>query len=1051
MRILAIAGLLFLFSATAHGQWEVDFADRNFFQMRSALVNYYDSLAAAGDSSAFHEGGPYSRFMRWSAFWSLRLKEHSNFPDYFNAESLARSEMQNRSAGNTDPWYEIGPKDKPGLGVTSIGQGSQPGIGPIHFLSFSDADSDKMLCGSNIGGIWYTANGGLQWNNGGSDGGAWKRTGCRNAQFKVGDASTWYAANSGYFFYSGAILRGNNYGAQWEVIADHSDFPAGGVWTSVNKLVTDHENPDVLYAATEHRLWRTTNVNYPDPDWSEVIIPIPPDISTDPVFGVGSAYVFNDVRGVYDLEVDPLNSDNLYATVRFEGEASATDKVKFWRLMRSQDGGSTWTEMPNQPTHPFFDIPITVWIDGVATSGVEHRNANFMTIENTNANADWLYVFYDLNGSVDELHKVSSASLGTWEPPLRTDIKGTYGGGNGFGVDQFNGEDVYIEHSASLGRYATYVNGSWTNYNSTGNYLQYHVDVEDFVGDPENEGVVWMANHGGIHRSDDGGANWEWRGSGLAVAEVYRMANSYSEPDRLITGLFHDASVLTEGEYGPMWEPEWRQLGGGDGQQPLIEHDEGSRVYWSSQGASWNKSSNYGSSPQNMSAWNCACLAWETAAALDNGLPNAIYLPGWSVVGFGGCQNGSPCHAVNTPAEIKRSFDRGATWEVISDFSSVLGPGRKGVWRMYSSPYDANDLLVHFPDGQRVFRTRMARGIADNVQASWREIYVPRTDRFIADIDFDPTNQDVLYFAYSSEVMDDDVADGSGMLFKVTYVDPSDPMSANSVDLSAPGGGAAALPNTGVGSEAVVLERGSNGGIYIGTDLGVFYSNNDFLSNGTGWQLLGENLPRSSCAGLEISYKANRLRAGMSGRGVWEHDLWCPQEPPLAESGTYAASAFLETMSTITSTAIVPPGLNIAYRGGEEVHMLPGFHASEGGLFHAFIHPCDQVGNSFKSMLGGDAPTEREDSTDKLLDQSQITVQPNPNKGSFSVKLPNASLPAKELRLLSAQGRTVHVNWNPSTASLEVTVGDHTPAGIYILEVILSDGSLCNTKMVIQP
>ena len=254
MKTLALAGLLFWSIGTARGQWEVEFAGHDFFQMRSALKSYFDSLATAGDSSAFHEGGPYSQFKRWSEFWSLRLKEHTNFPDYFNAESLARGEMQNRSAGNTDSWYEIGPKDKPDLGVNSIGQGSQPGIGPIHFISFSDVDADKMLCGSNNGGLWYTDNAGIQWNNGGSDGGTWKRTGCRYAQFKVGDASTWYAANSGYFFYSGAILRGTNYGAGWQVIADQSDFPAGGVWTKVNKLVTDHSNPDLLYAATEHLL-----------------------------------------------------------------------------------------------------------------------------------------------------------------------------------------------------------------------------------------------------------------------------------------------------------------------------------------------------------------------------------------------------------------------------------------------------------------------------------------------------------------------------------------------------------------------------------------------------------------------------------------------------------------------------------------------------------------------------------------------------------------------------------------------------------------------------
>lgn len=1013
-------------------QWAIDFQGRDFFQLRDSFRNYYDSLATAGDTSAFHEGGPYSRFRRWDEFWSLRLKAGTNFRDYFNAEAVARAAMQSRSAGNMDPWYEIGPKDKPTLGQNNIGQGSQPGIGPIHFISFSDVDADKMLCGSGIGGLWYSDNEGMQWVNGGSDGGTWKRTGCRSAVFKVGDASTWYAANSGYFFYSGAILRGTNYGATWEVIADQSDFPAGGVWTKVNMIATVHNDPNVLYAATEHRLWRTTNVNDPDPTWSEVYIPVPPSVTGHPTYGTAGGYVYNDVRNVYDFEVDPIHATNLYATVRFDGENSAQQKVQFWRLMRSQDGGGTWTEMPNQPLHPFYQV-----------AGGMVCNANHITIEVTKANADWLYVFYDLDGSADELIKVSSASFGVWDNPLKSDLKMIYGAGNGFGVDQVNGEDVYIENSISIGRYSAYVDGGWTNYSSTGNYLQYHVDVEDFVGDPDEEDVVWMANHGGVHRSADGGATWEWRGSGLAVSQVYRMANSYSEPDRLITGLFHDASLLTQGTYGPAWEPQWWQLGGGDGQKPLIDHDEGNWIYWSSQSSSWRKSGNYGSTSQYMSAWSCAGVEWETAGVMDHGTPNAIYLPGWP------SQYPNPCSYANVPAEIKRSIDRGTSWEVISNFLPMLGTGRKIVWRIYSSSYDANELLVHFPDGQRVFLTRMARGPAAAVQTSWQEVYVPRTDRFIADIDFDPEDPDVLYFAYSSEVMDDHVTDGSGMLFKVRYNDPADLLNVTVQDLSAPLGGDA-LPNTGVGSDAVVLERGSNGGIYIGTDLGVFYTNNELLANGTGWHLLGENLPHVSCRGLEINYKANRLRAGTEGRGVWEHDLWCPSETDRVESGTYTVNAFKEALNDISSTALVSSGKDVSYRAGNEVHLLPGFHANNGSHFHAFIHPCDKAGNSFKALpISGDQPPE-EGVRIRSDQRAALEVHPNPNQGRFTLHLPEETAAVENMTLWNAQGKQFPVHPRGSGPIISITVDD-IPNGLYLLRVQLVDGTVLHTKLIIQP
>ncbi|MFZ1693394.1 MAG: 3-coathanger stack domain-containing protein [Flavobacteriales bacterium] len=1031
----------------SNAQFDIDFEGKAFFQLSAALQNHYDSLAASGDSSAFHEGGPYSKYRRWREYWSLRLRTGTNFSDYFSAEAFAIADRQSRAAGNTDPWHEIGPKDKPSLGQTTIGQGSQPGIGPIHFISFSDVDANKMLCGSVIGGLWYTDNQGLQWSNGGSDGGTWARTGCRDGLFKVGDPSTWYAANSGYFFHSGAILRGTNYGANWEVIADQADFAnGGGVWTKVNKLATNHEDPDVLYVATEHRLWRTDNANDPNPTWYEVAIPLPSSVSAHPIYGTNSGYYYHDGRNVYDFEVDPLNGANLYATVRFDGELTGpSQQVHFWRLMRSQDGGATWSEMPNQPLHPFNASTITVWIDGQAVQGVRMSNSNLMTIETTKANADWLYVFYDLaTPAQDALFKISSVTSGNWEPPLRTTLIMTYGGGNGFGVDQHNGTDVYLDHNQSIGRYATYINGIWTNYSSAGNYLQYHVDVEDFVGDPEVEGVVWMANHGGIHRSSDFGATWEWRGRGLAVAEVYRMKNSHSEPDRLITGLFHDASVLTVGSYEPGWEPEWFQLGGADGQQPMIEHDEGNWVYWSSQSSSWRKSGDYGVSASSISAWSCASLEWETMAAMDHGNPNAIYFPGWP------SQSPNPCNAANVPAEIKRSFNRGVSWEIISDFQSIMGLGRMGVWRLYSSPYDPNDLLVHFPNGQRVFRTRMARGNAAAVRQSWSEIHVPRIDRFISDIDFDPTDSDVLYFAYSSEVMQEDVPAGSGMVFKVIYNDPANPLNASVVDLTAFGSTSNPLPNTGIGSEAMALERGSNGGIYVATDLGVYFTNNEFLGNGTGWQLLGANLPHRSCAGLEISYKANKIRAGMSGRGVWEHDLWCPSEPDWNESGTYTADAFKEAINDITSTAIVPAGLDVTYRAGNQVRLLPGFHAQQGSDFHAFIHPCDRAGNSFKSSPSVGYPLVK-DNIARLKQDVILHVVPNPNMGAFLVHLPDDSAAAKEIQLLSTQGRRIPFNWRQSSSVLEVSLEAHTPAGMYLVQVVLKDGTTHHSKFILEP
>ncbi|MBK9699286.1 MAG: hypothetical protein IPO79_04185 [Flavobacteriales bacterium] len=484
----------------AQAQIPVDYAGKDFFPLRAQLSHHYDSLMATGDSSDFHEGGNYVTFKKWEDFWTVRLKDGDTFEEYYSAYQTSLQAMRSAaSTNNTGDWYEVGPTDRPSLGLTSIGQGSQPGIGPIHFITTNPNDPDVMLCGSTIGGLYYTADAGLNWSNAGSDK-QWDRSGCRHAVFKTGttNTDTWYAASAGYIFWSGGIHRTSDNGVSWERIADQADFASnGGIWTEIFKLVPDPNDPDVLYAATSHTLWRTSNVNDINPTWLEVPIPVPPSVLNHSTYGT---YPFTDGRHIHDLEMHPTNSGILYAAVRYQATNSVNDQVRFWRLMRTLDDGATWTEMPNQPMHPF--------VPGDPNGNREYllwdRNANNLTIEVSQApgNENALHVFYDLPqaGALDELYRINDGIAGSWDALLRDDILNVYGGGNGFGVSQVNGHDIMIEHSyPELGRYSTGISGVWHDYGpGEPNELQYHVDMEDFVSQPTSSGERWwMANHGG--------------------------------------------------------------------------------------------------------------------------------------------------------------------------------------------------------------------------------------------------------------------------------------------------------------------------------------------------------------------------------------------------------------------------------------------------------------------------------------------------------------------------------------------------------------------------
>lgn len=1014
-------------------QRSVEYAGQDFFALRDRLRAHYDSLENIADTLAFREGGDFAQFHDWDLFWSHRLKSGDTYEDYFRAYAASLDGNHLRSGGGNDgDWHEIGPFDLPS-GTARIGQKMGYGTGPIRFLTINPNEPEHMLCGSNSGGVYYSENSGDSWRNGGSD--SWATSGSHYAVFNSEDPGTWYATTDGFFGWHGAIMRTTDFGATWESIADQADLSEGGIWTEVLKLLPDQDDSDVLFAATGHRLYRCANLNDPNPVWAVLPINVPPTITGDAVYG---SYSFGDVRRIYDLEMDPDDHNTLFAAVRFEGRGTDydNDNVYYWRLMRTFDAGATWSEMPNAPTHAFTLGPNKDW----------DRNANNMTIEVTEADPSLLYVLYDRPTASDELWKITNTTTGVW-----TQVAGsysvTYGGGHGFGVSQTQAGDVFL---AKSDRYQTYVSGSWTSYSSSSaNVLEYHVDVEDLVGHPANDDEVWMADHGGMHRSTDNGITWQWKGVGLSVAEVYRMSTSYSEPEYVALGLYHDGNLISDGEYGSEWIPDWKQMGGADGHKPLIDPIDGSHVFISSQNNCWRRSVDHGEgcstlpgTLQPCSDQSTACPLlnpgsgdWDTEGTIDRQQPNIVYISAW----YNGFSN---------PEEVMRSMDRGVSFERVSDFQTLIGNTGANIWRLYPAWPDPNYLYAHVSSGQRLFRTTIARSSASAVQSSWEELELPRSDDvFVADIDFDFEDPDILYISYSSSSLDLAIGIGTEMVFRADY---SDPLAPVFVDLTgtAPNG----LPNTGVGSEAFSLERGSNGGMYAATDIGVYYTNNEFLSNGDGWQMLGTNLPHTRSRGLEINYKVNKIRVGLYGRGLWERDLWCPTVDNRTENGVYSTDEFIEVNNEITSTAIVPDGTNITYRAGDAVHMLPGFHAVAGSRFHAFIHPCDQEGNSFKSLVPSGGAVEQVDQDDvrRAGSPDDVVLFPNPSAGSFSLVV-NDGMSIMEVQVHDQMGRSVRVSVIRQSDRTQCLLAGSPASGIYFVQVRLMNDDVRTIKLSIEP
>jgi hypothetical protein len=180
-------------------------------------------------------------------------------------------------------------------------------------------------------------------------------------------------------------------------------------------------------------------------------------------------------------------------------------------------------------------------------------------------------------------------------------------------------------------------------------------------------------------------------------------------------------------------------------------------------------------------------------------------------------------------------------------------------------------------------------------------------------------------------------------------------------------------------------------------------------------------------------------------RGVWEHGLHCPSDIDLNEMGTYSAGTFLEAQASITSEAVVPTALKVNYRGGSEVHLRPGFHAIEGSSFHAFIHPCDMSGNSFRPKSLGVPEANSEEEVLSIV--GALQVYPNPASESFTV---NAAFIQEHrtgtMRLYGATGELVKTsNLNSPIYQVDAT----NLRGLFLV-VVESGGRQETRKIILQ-
>ena len=337
----------------------------------------------------------------------------------------------------------------------------------------------------------------------------------------------------------------------------------------------------------------------------------------------------------------------------------------------------------------------------------------------------------------------------------------------------------------------------------------------------QNSTTIYAANDGGIYRSTNSGVSWTDLTNGMAISQLYRASTAQTDT-RVIAGLQDNGTKLrsTSGT--------WSDEIGGDGMDCAIDPSNASYMYGTLYYGDIQRSTNGGTSWTSITPTTGTDGAWVSPVLLDPVNPATIYL------GY---------------TDLMKSTDRGTTW------SKITSGQTSGSFISNIAVAPSNPLVIYISWG-----TAMAKTV--NGGTNWTTI-TSAVSSPVSSLLVDPANPNNLYVTYSNFTA------GSKVYF-------SNNGGTSWTNISG------TLPN--IPANKIIYQSGSNGALYLGMDVGIYYRDN----TQTDWSLYNSGLPNVEIFDLEIRYSDKKLIAATYGRGLWESPLYAgtPLSVPVVSSFT---------------------------------------------------------------------------------------------------------------------------------------------------------------------
>ncbi len=531
-------------------------------------------------------------------------------------------------------------------------------------------------------------------------------------------------------------------------------------------------------------------------------------------------------------------------------------------LYVSRDAGDTWTRMTNGvPLESPEAIATSVWISGRNPSqafAAFWGEGVFTTDELESDSPRWVRVLGGLPASSLSRIKIAGAGRSDRMYVLAANadhrLRGLYassdGGkqwvriaqapdllqGQGFyhmllGVDPLDDGTVFV---GGAGHRRTHASSLYRGVDAAGHWRfvpvgrELHIDFHAIAFDGSRPGRLYVANDGGVWRSDDSGRTWvSWNG-GLAITQIISLDQHPSERDHVVAGTQDNGTIVYTGR------PDWTHADDGDGGIVRFDRRRPSRVF-----------SEYISFRVTRSDAGGKPGTFRPIHPVLSGVASAFLAP------YDLNPEDSDEVLLGTDS-MHVTYDGGNTWQT---FGHALTLGKSGVRVSVVTTIryvDRRSAYVGTSDG-RVWRLHRRAGgdwdavlIFDSGDLLGRRLYV--ADVAAADRADEANPNESVYVGLS---------EGPATLWKCAPAVRAGPRCAR------------------VGAErgferpvySIAAPRG--GTIFVGSSDGVYAVD----ARDGGATRFGEGLPRTAVFHVQVHPEFALLRAGTFGRGAWETSL----------------------------------------------------------------------------------------------------------------------------------------------------------------------------------